>query len=910
MDIKEQYVSAVLRNILGVIVLIIIVPSYSLAFQKPIVKGLKCEHLVKPLGVDTPKPRLSWLLKDDRKGAAQTAYRIVMGTDSLAVVNRKGNVWVSGKVNADENLITYQGEPLAPFTKYFWVVDIWDHEHREVKSLHIASFETGMQETTNWKGAWITDNHDIHLKPAAYFRKEFESVKKIKTARVYIAAAGFYELTINGERVGNHRLDPNFTRYDRRALYLTHDITSLLKNGKNAIGVILGNSWYNHQSTAVWFFDQAPWRARPKFCMDVKVTYEDGSIETISTDKTWKTSTGAIIFNSIYTAEHHDARLEQKGWNTINFVDTAWQSASYTPAPTQNVVSQQMHPVRDVKSIDPVSIRKFSNFNYVYNLGQNIAGVSELKVTGEAGTTIRLVHSERLTKEGKADLSNLDYHYRPTDDKDPFQTDIFILSGNGYETFRPKFNYKGFQYIEILSDKPIELTKESLTAYFMHSDVPAIGKIETSNETLNKIWAATNNSYLSNLFGYPTDCPQREKNGWTGDGHIAIETGLYNFDAITVYEKWIADHQDEQQANGVLPAIIPTGVWGYDWANGVDWTSSIAIIPWNIYLFYGDTHLLEEAYDNIKRYVDYIDANSPTGLTDWGLGDWIPIKYVANKELTTSIYFFVDTQILARAAELLGKEKDAVKYLSLSRKIKDAINVKYLNGETGIYAAGLQTELSAPLYWGIVPNDVRSRVAKKLAERVEADEGLDVGLLGSKTILNALSENGYADLAYKLASNEEYPSWGWWIKNGATTLYENWKIEGNTDISLNHIMFGEISAWFYKGLGGIKPDAEQPGFKNVLLEPHFVDSLDRFSANYNGPYGTILSSWKKIGKKITYEVTIPANSTARLILPSNIDVYEGGKPFGIVDKVHGGNSTVKKSLKLLAGTYNFELRYP
>ncbi|MCX6225195.1 MAG: alpha-rhamnosidase, partial [Bacteroidia bacterium] len=397
--------------------------------------------------------------------------------------------------------------------------------------------------------------------------------------------------------------------------------------------------------------------------------------------------------------------------------------------------------------------------------------------------------------------------------------------------------------------------------------VPVAGNISCSNPLINKIWAAGNASYLSNLFGYPTDCPQREKNGWTVDAQIAIETGLYNFDGITVYEKWLADHRDEQQPNGILPSIVPTAGWGYTWGNGPDWTSTIAIIPWNIYLFYGDLKLLTDSYENIKLYVDHITDISKDGLTDWGLGDWIPVKSVTPKEFTSSIYYYTDALILSKAAKLLGRDQDQEKYLALSKKIVAAINAKYLNRETGIYGSGYQTELSTALFWGIVPEDMRAKVAENLKNRVLADNShIDVGLLGTKAILNALSENGYADLAYMLASQETFPSWGYWIANGATTFLENWPLKTNTDISRNHIMFGEISAWFYKALGGIKPDPDQPGFKNIILEPHFVKGLSHFEARHNGPFGEIVSSWKREGNKILYSTVIPPNSTATVRL--------------------------------------------
>jgi len=515
------------------------------------------------------------MLNDARQNAAQTAYRITFAKDSALLVAGKTFLYDTGRRTGGTNLIRYDGPALQPFTKYYWKVEVWDQAGKPGKAA-ISSFETGMLQMSNWRGTWISDGADITQLPAPYFRKVFQAEKKIKSARAYIAAAGLYELYLNGKKVGNHRLDPMYTRFDRRNLYVSYDLTEQLSKGKNAIGVLLGNGWYNHQSLAVWDFDRAPWRNRPAFCLDLRITYTDGSTEIITSDDTWKTHSGALIFNSIYTAEHYDGRLEQTGWNTVNFDDKGWTEVMLRAAPSQNIVSQVMHPIRNVEEIHSKSMRKFNDTVYVFDLGRNISGVTKISVQGEKGTVIRIKHGERLYKTGRVDLSNIDVYYRPKDKTDPFQTDIVILKGEGQEEFMPKFNYKGFQYVEVSSSKPLQINEQSITGYFMHSDVPAIGKISSSNPLIDKLWAATNNSYLSNLFGYPTDCPQREKNGWTGDGHFGLETGLYNFDGITIYEKWLADHRDEQQPNGVLPDIIPTGGWGYGTANGTDWTSSIA----------------------------------------------------------------------------------------------------------------------------------------------------------------------------------------------------------------------------------------------------------------------------------------------------------------------------------------------
>jgi len=869
---KMFYLTAIMKSIFFLLLAFSLSVSFDTRAAEPPCQPvyLRCEYLVNPLGIDASHPRLSWRLEDKRAGAVQTAYAVTVGTDSAALAGVQAGagvgMWSTGRRNMPDQMTEYQGPPLRPFTRYYWRVDVWDKDGKMTTS-PISSFETGMMDMANWKGAWISDSRDRDLRRAPYFRKTFQLTRRVRSARAYIAAAGLYELSINGHRVGDHRLDPMYTRFDRRNLYVTYDVTSTLQSGDNALGVLLGNGWYNHQSTAVWYFHEAPWRSRPSFCMDVRIVYEDGSVEVVSSGKGWKTSLSPIVLNSIYTGEHVDDRLEQPGWNTVGFADSSWKDIIFRPVPSQLIAAQALHPIRDVEEVRPVSLTKIGDSVWVYNLGRNIAGVSRLRVHGPAGTVVRLKHGEYLYPNGRVDQTNIAVHYRPTDDTDPFGTDIYTLSGKGEEVFMPKFNYKGFQYVEVVTSPEMKLTKDDLTSWFMHSDVPSAGSIKTSNPTMDKIWKATNNSYLSNLFGYPTDCPQREKNGWTGDAHIAVETGLYNFDGITIYEKWLADHRDEQEPNGVLPSIIPSSGWGYEWGNGPDWTSTIAIIPWDIYLFYGDKKLLADCYDNIRRYVDHISDISPSGLTTWGLGDWIPVSTKPPVIFSSSVYYYVDASILSRAAALLGKAEDSKKYAALAEKIKNAFNSTFLDRNTGTYGQGMQTELSMPLCWGLVPDDMKSKVAANLARKVEADGfHLNVGLLGSKALLNALSENGYADLAYKVASSETFPSWGWWIVNGATTLYENWSLDAKNDMSMNHIMFGEIGAWMYKGLAGIFPDAAQPGFRHILLRPHFVKGLSQFEATHEGMYGTIRSGWKTERRVIVYTAEIPPNCTATLEL--------------------------------------------
>ena len=829
-------------------------------------KNLKTEHLVSPLGIDNNAPRLSW----QTLGESQKSYALVVDTDSVAAAAGKGSAWSTGVVETDKQNVVYAGKPLKPFTTYFWRVENVGKDGKTNVS-PVARFETGMMSVKNWQGSWISDNNSRDYKPAPYFRKTFNVEKHVKTARAYISAGGLFTLSVNGKKVGDHFLDPVYTRYDRRCKYVTFDVTSLLHEGINVVGVVLGNGWYNHQAFAVWDFERAPWRQRPAMCMDLRITYDDGSVATVPTDLSWRSSSdGPLVYNNIYTGEHYDFNKNLlQGWDTPEYNDSKWGGVRLRQAPAPIVSAQAMEPIRFVEDIAAKGMKKLNDSTYIYDFGKNMAGVTTVKLRGDSGTVVRISHGERLHKDGSLDLSNIDVYYRGDKNTEPFQTDILTLSG-GDDCFTASFSYKGFRYVQVSASRPINMEQNNMVAHFTHSDVASAGSIKSSNPLLDKIVAATRQAYISNFMGYPTDCPQREKNGWTGDGHLAIETGLYNYDGFTVYDKWLADHRDEQQPNGVLPDIIPTDGWGYGTDNGLDWTSTIAIIPWNLYLFYGDERPLRDCYDNIKRYVDYVDRNSPSHLSSWGRGDWVPVKTRSDKELSSSIYFYVDATILAKAAKLFGKAEDHDHYSKLAQQIRDAINNKFLNRDTGVYAGGSQTEQSMPLMWNVVPEDIRAKAASALAESVKAAGcHIDCGVLGAKAVLNALSENGYADIAYNVAVQDTYPSWGWWVVNGATSLLENWDLKATRDISDNHIMFGEIGAWPYKALGGIFPDENNPGFKNIILRPNFVKKLDSFEARHNTPYGEIVSkwTWNKRRSVVEYSVSVPANTTATLYVP-------------------------------------------
>lgn len=815
--------------------------------------NLRTEYLCNPIGIDTQTPRFTWEYDGEKKDFIAARDEVRIGT-------------------TPDNLVVYSKEmPLKPHIRYYWNVTVWDTKGKRSKTSDTASFETGKFISGDWSGKWITDKHDKEYEPAPLFRKTFTANKEIIEARVYIAAAGYYELFINGKRVGENYLDPGFTHFDKRLLYVTHDVTPLLKKGDNVLATVLGNGWYNEQTVAVWNFHEASWRGRPAMLCELQLIYADGTHDVIVTDESWQTATGPYTYNNLYSGDKYDANLEEAGWITLNFDDSKWQPAMETKSPTQLLVAQQMPGIRITEELTPVDVKTFTNQNYLFTFGKNISGLCRLKVKGEAGTRIILKHGERLADNGHLKQEPINEFFRPVKPEEMFQTDIFTLKGTGEEVFMPSFSYHGFQYVEVECSKPVTLTKDNLTGLFMHTDVSPVGHFSCSNPILNKIWDATMNAYLSNLHSIPTDCPQREKNGWTADAHIAIDLALLGFDGITVYEKWMNDFIDNQRDGiGDISGIVPCYNWGY--GTGPVWDAALFIIPNALYDYYGDTRCIENMYPTMLRYLDYLKTREKEGLLDYGLGDWVPWKATTNNEYTSSAYYYLDYTLLARFASLLGK--DATTYQQKATEIKRLINQKFFNPETNTYAEGTQAAQAVALYLGLVPEGKEQAVADKLHELVEANNYfLDFGMLGSKTVPAMLAKYGYISDVMNMITKTEAPSWGHWVETMKyTTLPEDW----GSKSSLNHVFLGDISAWMMNWLAGIRYNSEIPGFRQIDITPHFVKEIDWAKGEYHSVKGYISSEWKREGKHILLSVTIPIGSEATIKTGDRIHQVKGG----------------------------------
>ncbi len=519
---------------------------------------------------------------------------------------------------------------------------------------------------------------------------------------------------------------------------------------------------------------------------------------------------------------------------------------------------------------------------FLFDLGDNLAGWAQLVVEGPRGAEVTMRHAENLDAEGRADLvTHADYV-----NSGDFQTNRYTLKGEGKESWEPRFTYHGFRYVQV-SGFPGRPNLESVRGRRVHTSFAPAGEFACSNDLLNRIQEATRRSYVSNFLSIPTDCPHREKLGWTGDAHLAAEQGLLNFDSASAYAKWMNDFDDEQRASGELPCIIPSSGLGYDWGNGPAWDSAYLLIPWYLYLYRGDLRPLRDHYPGMKRYVDYLGTRAEDHIVTIGLGDWAPPegppegREKAPIGLTSSAYYYVDARLLSRAALLLGNAEEATHYGALAKAIRTAVNRRFCDPDTGRYAGGTQTAQSCALYQGLVEPELRPKVVEQLLRAVkEHRDHLDCGVLGAKYLLHALTESGHADLAYNIATQTDFPSWGYWIAQGATTLWESWGSKGA--FSRNHIMFGDISAWFYRALAGLRPDPARPGFKHTIIRPHPVGDLTWVQASHLSRYGLLKSDWRIEGDRFLLDVHIPSNTTATVHLPTTDpdSIREGGHAAG------------------------------
>ncbi len=780
-------------------------------------------------------------------------------------------------------------------------------------------------DDSNWKAAQVTGPvgmkpwgdvrapEDRRL-PARYLRKEFTSDKKVRHATVSYSGLGLSELYLNGDKVGDHVLSPGTTEYPKRVLYVTHDVTDKIKNGTNALGAILGNGRYYSMRSKV--YAGMPHYGFPTLLLNLRIEYDDGSVQEIVSDGSWKlTADGPILANNEYDGEEYDARKEFADWNSVGFDDSKWQAAELVDVPEGVVAAQMIEPIRVVETLHPVKIAEPKPGVYIFDMGQNMVGWCQLKVTGPAGTKVTLRHAETINPDGTLYLANL---------RGAKVTDVYTLKGDGTETWEPRFTYHGFRYVEV-TGFPGKPTLDTLSGRVVHDDLEVVGQFACSNELLNQIYKNVVWGTRGNYRSIPTDCPQRdERQGWLGDRSEESKGESYLYDISALYSKWLGDMEDSQRASGSIPDVCPAQ-WPI-YSDNVTWPSSSVIIPNMLYRQYGDAKIVASHYDSAKKWVDYMLGFVQDGIIDRdSYGDWcVPPEdptfihskdpaRITDKALLATSYLYYDLRLMERYANMLGKKDDAKRFAKQAQELSTAFNKKFLKSDLGQYDNGTQTSCVLPLRFGLVPEGEQQKIFQHLVDKIEKHTNghIGTGLIGGQYLNQVLSDHGRADLSYTIASQTDYPGWGYMISQDATTIWELWN--GNTADptmnSHNHVMLvGDLVIWFYEYLAGIAPDAANPGFKHIVMRPHPVGDLQFVKASLRSPYGLIRSEWQQDGNAFDWQITVPPNTTATVYVPAQDadTVTESGRSAKSADGVKFvGTENDRAVFTVTSGDYHF-----
>lgn len=722
-----------------------------------------------------------------------------------------------------------------------------------------------------WQGRWINAGATMGspvdtVLPAPYLRKTFICDSTPQKVVIYLCGLGWHELYVNNQKADDRVLAPAITQFDKHVSYIEYDVTHLIRKGKNAVTVLLGNGLFNCNEPH-WSFDKAPWRDYPKLLCDVVV---DG-ITVAKSDNSWKVHPSPITFDGFRNGQYYDARLEVPGFADPELDDSSWKNAAYAMPPGGRVVKEMIEPCRVLKSYPALGKHFVTCWETTYDFGVNLTGWCRLKVKGDAGAVVKMTYAEK-TDPVSGDINPQEIAMYVG--KDKFQTDQYTLKGDpAGEVYEPAFAYHGFRYVQLWIMGNVEVT--DIQAQFVYTDFAPGGTFTSSSDILNTLQKNTLQSFKSNYTGIPTDCPHREKNGWTGDAACAAETGIWNFNMEKAYGHFLQILVDTQRPNGQLPGIAPTGSWGYNWGSGPAWDTLLFEYPYQIYRFYGKMELIEKYYDNFKLYLEYCDSRSEDYLLNFGLGDWCHWNraLITPVEVTSSGYYYQNVLRTVFFAELLGRNDDAAAYRELAENIRKSFVKKFANPD-GSFADGAATATAAALYFKFIEDDDAEKSIAYLVNQVRNEQHkANFGILGAKYIPRVLADYGYIDDAFEIITQKEFPGWGWCVDQGATTLWENWNGKG----SQNHIMFGDISAWMYQYLAGIKPQTATPGLKKFVIEPCFVKKLDWVKCSYQSPNGVIQSSWQRTENGIECEFTIPGNSQADIILPGKKICNVSGK---------------------------------
>jgi alpha-L-rhamnosidase len=851
---------------------------------------LRTEYAANPIGIDARDPRLSWQIRSAARGVVQTAYQLQVAASEAALRKGKGLAWDSGAVKSGESAgVPYAGPALSSGQRCVWRVRVWDGAGTPSGWSEPASWEMGLLQPADWKASWIEPDLPEDPKisgPSPMLRRDFAVKGDVERARAYVTSHGLYEMAINGQRIGDAVLTPGWTSYNKRLQYQTYDVTALLKKGANAIGVTLGNGWY--RGYLAWGDKRNIYGDRLGLLAQIVITYRGGKQEVLGTDAAWKTSTGPILMSEIYHGETYDARLEKPGWALPGFADKDWAAVKVVERRKDHLVAPAGPPVRRTGEIKPIKILKTPTGDTVVDMGQNMVGWVRIKTEGPAGTTITLRHAEVLDKQGNFYTENL---------RAAKQTVRYTLNGRGAETYEPHFTFQGFRYVAV-EGYPGPLTLDSLTGIVVHSDMTPASTFETSKPLVNQLQHNIVWGQKGNFVDVPTDCPQRdERLGWMGDAQVFAPTAAFNMDVAGFFTKWLRDVAADQLETGSVPHVIPDVLSepGKPQGGSAAWADAAVIIPWTMYLSYGDRRILETQYPSMVAWVEYMRRRAGDDLIwseDFTFGDWLAFASTASdypgattgKDLIATAMFAHSTDLLQRTARVLGKAEDAATYGALLDRIKAAFQREFVTA-TGRVGENTQTAYAVALQFDLLPEAKRAAAAGRLAQDIRQRKHLTTGFVGTPYLCHVLSRYGYLDEAYLLLNREQYPSWLYPVKQGATTIWERWdglKPDGTFQDkgmnSFNHYAYGAIGEWMYRVMAGIEIDPAAPGYKHTLIQPRPGGGFTSVSASHATPYGRVSSAWKIDGSAFELAVEIPSNTTATIRLPGArlADVKEGG----------------------------------
>ncbi|MCB9258287.1 MAG: family 78 glycoside hydrolase catalytic domain [Ignavibacteriales bacterium] len=894
--------------IISFLIQITLFNTFSYSQDKLLITNPRVEYKTNPIGIDELKPRFSWEIISDKKNILQTKFEIVFSNDENNFDSQQKS-WEIIKESDQSIHVEYEGPELQSRQRVYWKVRVWDNHDRISDWSEVSFWEMGLLNSGDWKAEFVQANITEDIKksqPAQYFRKEFETAKKIKNARLYITSHGLYEAYINGEKVGDQVFTPGWTSYNKRLQYQTYDITNMIKD-QNAIGVILGDGWY--RGYLAWNDNRNVYGEKLAVLAQIEIEYSDGSKSIVNTDETWEaTNNGPIIKSDIYMGEKYDARKELTGWNTFGY-DESWEKTSVKYFDKNNLVASEGPAVRKIQEVNPVKIIPKDNGKYIFDMGQNMVGRIRLNVKGESGRIITLRHAEVLDKYGNFYTENL---------RVAKQEINYTLKSNEIETYEPYFTFQGFRYVEV-SNFPGEPNLESITGIVIHSDMTPTGNFSCSDPLINQLQSNIQWGLKGNFLDVPTDCPQRdERLGWTGDAQVFAPTACFNVDAAMFYTKWLKDLSADQDSTGKVGDVIPNILNNGGGHTG--WADAAIVVPWTVYQKYGDVRILQNQYESMKEWIGYMENRAGNDFlwdNDWHYGDWLSFdassaSYMGaytETDLIATAYFSYSSNLVSKISKILGKQNEAEYYAELSKNINKAFLNEFVTN-SGRLVSNTQTAYTLALAFNLLPEDVAQKAVKYLAQNVERFKHITTGFLGTPLISKTLTENGRIDLAYMLLTRKNYPSWLYPVTMGATTIWERWDgmkpdstFQDKGMNSFNHYAYGAIGDWLYSTVAGIKMDESDPGYKSIIINPNPGGDLTFAEASYNSMYGKIKTHWQLKDNSMELNITVPPNTTAYVLFDSEKNIILDGNEVtqSMLEKYEGNNSRIK----IGSGSYKF-----